>query len=714
MASSLKKSPDRFLNRELSWLDFNMRVLEEAQNPCVPLLERLRFLSITDSNLKEFYMVRVAGLKAQVAAGIQDKSQDGRSPQQQLAEINERAGVMIAQQSETWKTLRKSLVKEGVDFTTPEDLSVAERKWLLQYYRDQIFPVLTPLAIDPGHPFPFIPNLGFAMVMALKEKGGKGEQKMSLLPVPQVIPRFIEIPGGRRQAKRKYVLLEDVVRFYLPRLLVGFDVLETGVFNIVRDSEVDIQEDAEDLVRSFESALKRRKRGSVIRLVVGKTMPKSLRKFIIEKLEVSDEDIFERPDLLALKDVSELITSDKPHLLYEPLNIRFPERIMDFGGDSFEAIKDKDIVIHHPYESFDAVVRFLEQAARDPNVVTIKQTLYRTSKNSPIVNALIEAAEAGKSVTALIEIAARFDEEANIRWARDMERAGIQVVYGPLNLKTHAKISLVVRREENALQSYVHFGTGNYHPITAKVYTDLSFFTCQPVLCRDAARLFNFLTGYAEPERIEELAYAPKTLRSTLIKHINAEIKHAKAGRPAQIWAKMNSLLDPGIIDAFYKASEAGVKIDLVVRGICALRPGVKGLSENIKVKSIVGRFLEHSRIICFGNGQGLPSEDSLVFMTSADLMPRNLDWRVEALVPITNATVRQQVQDQIMLANLLDNTNSWRLKASGEWARVPPAKVPFSAHKYFMENPSLSGRGTALHTQPLPPKLKLATESQE
>lgn len=697
---------NRYFNRELSWLKFNRRVLEEAWNRKYPLLERLRFLSISGSNLDEFFMVRVAGLRAQQSRRIEALSIDGLTTTEQLEAIAEQADMLMLDQQKLWQHLRKRLAKEGISVIDPNEIGKRAEAAVELHFREQILPVLTPQALDPSHPFPFIPNQGLSLIFEMRRLYDK-ELVRQLIMIPSALPRFIRVPGARR----RFVPIEEMIKSYVGLLFPDHKLLAAGAFRIIRDSDIEIEEEAEDLVRHFRSAIKRRRRGRVIRLKMQRGLPARIQKLIRRALGGEESIVTETMGFLGIGDLAQLVEEDRKALKFKPYTPRFPERILEQGGDCFAAIRQKDIIVHHPYESFDVVLAFLQQAAADPDVIAIKQTLYRAGKQSAVIRALCDAAEAGKSVTAVVELKARFDEEQNLMWASQLENAGVQVIYGFVDMKTHAKISLVVRRENGGIRTYCHFGTGNYHPVTARIYTDLSFFTADPRLGRDAGQIFNFVTGYVEPHNLEMLSMSPLGMREKIIELIDAEIGFAKEGKPASLWAKLNSLVDQKIIDKLYEASEQGVEIDLVVRGICCLRPGVQGMSSRIRVKSIVGRFLEHSRIWAFGNGQEMPNPGARVFISSGDWMSRNFDRRVEYMLPIENPTVHDQVLDQVMVANLIDNEQSWRLLPTGEYERIKPQGRRFNLHQYFMTNPSLSGRGGALAERNDVPKLDLVRQ---
>jgi polyphosphate kinase len=702
---------DAYFNRELSWLAFNERVLAEAGNERYPLLERLRFLSISGSNLDEFMMIRVAGLVGQAQRGIERRAIDGRSPSQQLAAIRSKIAAISARQQDIWRELQTLLGDADIHIADEQRVKPMASQWLEAFFLEEILPVITPQALDPAHPFPFVHNEGLGLLFTLTRDEDQ-EQIIEMILIPTALPRFVRVPGDIAGAgEALYISIASLIQRYAKKLFPGFSIEGDGLFRVLRDSDIEIEEEAEDLVRTFRSAIQRRRRGQVIQLELEEDFDPQAEDILLEQLGVNEAAVIKTDGMIGIDGLAEIVEEDRPDLKFDAYSPRYPERVREHDGDVFSAIREKDIIVHHPYESFEVVVDFIRQAAADPDVVAIKQTLYRAGSQSAVINALIEAAENGKSVTAVVELKARFDEEQNLKWATKLERAGVQVIYGFTDWKTHSKVAMVVRREDGAFRTYCHFGTGNYHPITAKIYTDLSFFTADPKLGQDAAKMMNFVTGYVEPSGLEHIAIAPLNLRETICERIDAEIANARAGKPAAIWIKCNQITDQGMIDRLYAASSAGVSVELVVRGICSLKPGVSGMSENIRVKSIIGRFLEHSRIYAFANGEPMPSPEALVYISSADLMGRNLDRRVESLIPILNRTVHDQVLQQVLLANMLDVEQSWWLHEDGSYARVESNtngdSKPFNCHRYFMTNPSLSGRGGALEAGGVP-KLSL------
>ncbi|MFZ9349741.1 MAG: RNA degradosome polyphosphate kinase, partial [Candidatus Fonsibacter ubiquis] len=687
------------------WLKFNLRVLAEASNLKNPILERLKFLSIAANNLDEFFMVRVAGIYNQIKDKVSFLSHDGLTSQKQLERIIIKTKRLLTASNQAWFNLKVDLSKEGILFVSYRDLNKSEKVRLNKIFRENIYPILTPLIVDPSHPFPFVPNKGHFLVMLLNKRN-KSKKFFATILIPQNIERFINI--SNRMDVKKYLSIEHIISNYVNYLFPGYHLNKYTSVRVIRDSDIEFEEEAEDLILYLEKALKKRRRGRIVKLEIRSNADPLLKKFVYKKLEVTEDEVYEMDSFVGVHQIDQIYNKKNTNLVFKSFNPRQVERLKQFNNDYFATIKAKDFIVHHPYETFDAVIQFLTQAAEDPNVIAIKQTLYRTTSDSPIVKALVLAAEKGKSVTAVVEVKARFDEEKNISLASTLEKAGVQVVYGFVKLKTHAKASLIVRKEKSKLVSYVHLGTGNYHPINAKIYTDLSFFSSDKIICEDVEKFFNYITTYAEPKKLKKLILSPLFLRTKLYSLIDQEIENKLKGKHAEIWIKLNSLVDQAMIDKLYQASNAGVKICLFVRGICCLKPGIKGLSENIIVKSIVGRFLEHSRIYCFANGEIMPSRSNLAFFSSADLMTRNLDRRVELLIPVENSTVHEQVLDQIMLANYKDAENSWFLKSDESYEKIKvTTENNFSAHNYFMKNPSLSGRGSSINLS-MPEKLRL------
>ncbi|MFE4108314.1 polyphosphate kinase 1 [Almyronema epifaneia] len=683
--------PQYYFSRELSWLEFNFRVLHEAVDERTPLLERLKFMAIFSTNLDEFFMVRVAGIKQQIDAGVTKQTPDGRIPQKHLQDISDRLRPMVEiQHSHFEQELRSLMVKNGIQLLNYADLKSEQTAYLDDYFEEQIFPVLTPLAVDPGHPFPYISNLSLNLAVVIQEPE-TGKEHFARVKVPKVLPRFVVLPDSLRTTKNsKSILwtgvpLEQVIAHNLAALFPGMTVQNCYTFRITRNADLDVEEDeADDLLLAIEQELrKRRLGGSAVRIEIEKSMPEAVRTNLMRQLELTDADLYEVEGLINLGDLMTFMSLPAPQFKDKPWTPVVPKHLQHISNpdddddldaeeaeDFFTIIQQRDQIFHHPYHSFASTVqRFITYAAHDPDVLAIKMTLYRTSGDSPIVQALISAAENGKQVAVLVELKARFDEENNINWARKLEKSGVHVVYGLVGLKTHTKTALVVRHEGDRIRRYVHIGTGNYNPKTARLYTDLGLLSCRDDLGADLTDLFNYLTGYSQQSSFRKLLIAPVSLRQRMLELIRQETEHCRNGRKGKIVAKMNALVDPPIIEALYEASQAGVEIDLIVRGICCLRPGLKGISDHIRVISIIGRFLEHSRIFYFHN-----DGDEQMFIGSADWMPRNLNRRVEAVVPIEDAKIFQDLQALLTLM-LSDNRQAWDLEADGKYIQRRPAK---------------------------------------
>jgi polyphosphate kinase len=676
--------PSLYFSRELSWLEFNDRVLEEAIDPRNPLLERLKFVAIYSTNLDEYFMIRVAAIKQQLAAEVHKRSNDGRLPSEQMAAIAARLRISLARFGALLSNeLFPALAAEGIAIRRYDELAAEDRAGLKRFFDERIFPVLTPLAVDQGHPFPYISNLSLSLGVELYEQTPEGPSpRFARLKVPSSLPRLISVdaPEGRKH----FVALEDVIAHNLDALFPGMDVRAAYGFRVTRDADLDLQEDeADDLLRAIESELRKRRFGEPVRLEVEAAMPEHLRAMLLDALALDEVDLYAIDGMLGTSELWSIVNLDRPDLHDPPFTPAIPKRLLG-QTDIFAAIREGDLLLHHPYESFDPVVQFVKAAAADPNVLAIKQTLYRTSGNSPVVAALVEAAENGKQVAALIELKARFDEENNIHWARNLERVGAHVVYGFPGMKVHAKVILVVRNEPEGIRRYVHIGTGNYNDKTAKVYTDLSLFSCRPELGEDVTHLFNRLTGFSKATKYSKLLVAPTTLRTGFVELIEREAEHARAGRPSGIVAKLNAISDARMVQALYAASQAGVPIELIVRGMCELRPGLPGVSETIRVRSIVGRFLEHSRIFCFHSGG-----DREIYIGSADWMGRNLDRRVETIVPVIDPAIRDYIREEILDVLERDNCKTRWLRPDGSYVRrtVAEGEPLFSAQDAMLES---------------------------